>query len=132
MYSKDLNNEHLNDKLLIQMSSIQMVVWYSDHHLNTALVFKWCSEYRTKFSPVFIWHSNNGPFRYRTAFDHLNTRLVQYSDPLCIHSKSEKSIRGGQQILQNSLKHQDWANNSIRLFKFFKVLLNYLTLNQNN
>ena len=29
------------------MSSIQMVVWYSDHHLNT------------KFSLVFTLHSNN-------------------------------------------------------------------------
>ena len=62
-YSGDLNNKHLNSNLSlvrIQMSGIQMVVWYSDHHLNTGLVFKWQSEYWTKFSPVFKWHSNKG------------------------------------------------------------------------
>ena len=66
------------------MSSIQMVVRYSDHHWNTSPLFKWWSEYRTKFSPVFKWHSNNGPFGNQTTFDHLNTRLVRYSDPHCI------------------------------------------------
>ena len=63
---------------------IQMVVQYSDHHLNTSPVFKWCSQCQTKFSPVFKWHSNNGSFGDRTTFDHLNTRLVRYSDPHCI------------------------------------------------
>ena len=29
-------------------------------------VFKWWSE----FSPVFKWHLNNGPFGYRTTFNH--------------------------------------------------------------
>ena len=43
-----------------------------------------CMEYRTKFSPVFKWHSNNGPFGDRKTFDHLNTRLVWNSDPHCI------------------------------------------------
>ena len=78
-YSGDLNNEHLNNGNIwitnfhlsgIQMSGIQMVVGYSDHHLNTG--------------PVFKWHSNNRPFGDRTTIDHLNTRLVQYSDPHCI------------------------------------------------
>ena len=35
-----------------------MVVWYSDHHLNTGLVFKWQSEYPTKFSLGFKWHKS--------------------------------------------------------------------------
>ena len=29
-------------------------------------------------------HSNSGPFANRTTFDHLNTRLIQYSDGYCI------------------------------------------------
>ena len=33
--------------------------------------------------PVFKWHSNNGSFGDQTSFDHLNTRLARYSDPLC-------------------------------------------------
>ena len=66
-------NFHLS---VIQMSDIQMVVWYSDHHSNTGLVFK--------------WHSNNWPFGDRTTFDHSNTRLVQYSDPHFIAKTNEK------------------------------------------
>ena len=27
---------------------------------------------------------NNRPFDYQTTFDHLNTKLVRYSDPYCI------------------------------------------------
>ena len=73
-------NFHLSG---IQMSGIQVVVQYSDHHSNTGPVFKWRSEYRTKSSPVFKWHSNNGPFGDHTTFNHLNTRLVRYSDPHC-------------------------------------------------
>ena len=87
LYSGDLNNEHLNNKKIwitnFHLFGIQM---YSDHHPNTSPVFKWWSEYRTKSSPVFKWHSNNGPFDNRTTFDHLNTRLVRYSDPHCNHN----------------------------------------------
>ena len=36
-------------------------------------VFKWWSENQTRFSPVFKWHSNTGPFGDQTSFDHLNT-----------------------------------------------------------
>ena len=36
------------------------------------------------FSPVFKCHLNTGPFANRTTFDHLNTRLVQFSDGYCI------------------------------------------------
>ena len=39
------------------------------------------TEYRTKYSPVFKWHSTTGPFGNQTTLDHSNTRLVQYSDP---------------------------------------------------
>ena len=84
-------NFHLSG---IQMSSIQMVVQYSDHHLDTGLVFKWWSEYWTKFSPVFKWHSNNRPFGDLTAFDHLNTRLVRYSDPHCSLTVQIQNIFG--------------------------------------
>ena len=59
----------------IQMSSIHIVVWYSDHHLNNGPVFKWRSEYLTKFSSVFKWHSNNGPFGDQTTFSHSNTSI---------------------------------------------------------
>ena len=35
-----------------------------------------------------VWYSghglNNGPFNDRTDFEHLNTKLVRYSDPRCI------------------------------------------------
>ena len=46
--SGDLNKEQLNNGNMlitnfylsgIQMFGIQMVVWYSDHHLNTSWVF---------------------------------------------------------------------------------------------
>ena len=66
------------------MSDIQIMVRYSDHHLNNVPVFKWQSKYQTKFSPVFKWHLNNRPFGDQTTFDHFNTRLVRYSDPHCI------------------------------------------------
>ena len=35
------------------------------------------------FSPVFKCHFNTGPFANRTNFDHLNTKLVRYSDGYC-------------------------------------------------
>ena len=85
-----ITNFHL---FSIQMSGIQMVVRYSNHHLNTGPVFKWWSEYQTKFSPVFKWHSNNRPFGDRTTFptvptfhnwmcwDYLNVKHVRYQDP---------------------------------------------------
>ena len=91
-YSGDLKNEHLNNGNIsiknfylsgIQMSGIQKVIWYSEHHLNTIPVFKWWSEYQTKLNPVFKWHSNTGPINDRTTLDHLNTRLVWYPDPHC-------------------------------------------------
>ena len=61
LHSGDLNNEHLNNKLLL--------VRYSDGYSNG--------------SPVFKCHSNNGLFSDQTTFDHLNTRLVRYSDHHC-------------------------------------------------
>ena len=69
----------------IQMSGILMVVGYSDHYLNTGPLYKWWSE----FSWVFKWHLNTGPFSYRAIFDHLNTRMVWYSDPHCIQKLSK-------------------------------------------
>ena len=42
------------------------------------------SEDQTEFSPVFKWHFKNGPLGDQTTFDHLNTRLVQESDPRCM------------------------------------------------
>ena len=35
------------------------------------------------FSPVFRCHLNTRPFANRTTFNHLNTRLVRYSDGYC-------------------------------------------------
>ena len=35
------------------------------------------------FSLVFEWHSSSKPFNHRTAFKHLNTGNVLYSDPQC-------------------------------------------------
>ena len=64
------------------LSSIQMVVWYLDH-LDTGPVFKRWSEYQTKYNPVFKWHSNTRLFGDCTTFNHLNTRLVLYSDSNC-------------------------------------------------
>ena len=71
-------------KMNFYLSGIKMVVRYLDHHSNTGLVFKRWYEYRTKFIPLFRWHLNAGPFSDQTTFDHLNTRLVGYSDPNCI------------------------------------------------
>ena len=61
-----------------------LLVRYSDvRYSNGSWVFRPPFEYRTKFSPVFKWHLNNGPFGDQTTFDHINSRLVQYSDPHC-------------------------------------------------
>ena len=79
-YSWDLNKGNIWIVNFL-LSGIQMVVWYSDHHSDTGPVFKWRSEYLTKFSLVFKWHTNNGPFGDWTNLDQLNTRLVGYSDP---------------------------------------------------
>ena len=43
--------------LLTGYEKNEQIVWYSDQH------------------------SNHRPFDYQTTFDHLNTRLVRYSDP---------------------------------------------------
>ena len=32
-----------------------------------------------------IWNPTSGPFGIQPLFDHLNTQLVRYSDPHCIH-----------------------------------------------
>ena len=86
-FSGDLNNKNIwitNFHLYgIQMSSNQMVVQYLDPHSNTGLVFKCWSQYQTKFSPAFKWHSNTGLLGNRTTFDNLNNWLVPYSDPHC-------------------------------------------------
>ena len=77
---------------MLKVSVYSLYRYYknSDHHLfNNGPVFKWWSEYQTKFSPVFKWHSNNGPFDDHTTFDHSNTRIVQYSDP---HSKQQNTL----------------------------------------
>ena len=53
VYSGDLNNDHLNNGNIwitnFHLSGIQMVGQYLDHHSNTGPVFKWWSEYRTKY-----------------------------------------------------------------------------------
>ena len=51
VYSGDLNNGNIWITNF-HLSGIQMVVRYSDHHLNTGPVFKWWSEYQTKFSKL--------------------------------------------------------------------------------
>ena len=55
-----------------------MVVWmadcYWDNHLNRGLPPVRYSDH----------HLNTRPFSDRTPLDHLNTRLVRYSDPHCI------------------------------------------------
>ena len=79
----DLNNGNIWI-MNFYLSGIQMVVGYSDYHSNTNPVFKWWSKCQTKFGPVFKWHSNTGLFSDQTTFDHLNTRLVRYSNPHCI------------------------------------------------
>ena len=80
----DLSTGHLKNRfLLVRDSDVWYLNPYSDHHSNTGPVFKWWSEYQTKFSPVFKWHSNTEPFDDHTTFDHLNSRLVRYSDPHC-------------------------------------------------
>ena len=37
---------------------------------------------------VFKWHLKTRPFGIQTIFDHLNTRLVWYSDPHCSPNNS--------------------------------------------
>ena len=49
-------------------------------HMNTGPVSKWWSEYWLKFTPVFKWHLDTRQYCNQTTYDHLNTRLVRYSD----------------------------------------------------
>ena len=44
---------------------------------SICLVFKWLG------CLVFKWHSKTRPFGIQPLFEHLNTRLVWYSDPHC-------------------------------------------------
>ena len=51
---------------------IQVMAWITDHSVNRLFV---------RYSGHGL---NNRPFDDRTCLDHLNTRLVRYSDPHCI------------------------------------------------
>ena len=74
------------------MSSIQMAIWYSHHHFNTGLVFKWWPEYQTKYRLVFRWHLNTGPFGDSTTFDQLNTKpdLHYIKDIVSFRTKTDQ------------------------------------------
>ena len=52
-----------------------------DHHRTKSMLFR---------CPITVWYSShdldNGPFNDQTVFNHLNTRLVRYSDLHCINS----------------------------------------------
>ena len=56
------------------MSGIKMLIQY--YRQPSGLVLKWWSENQTKYSPLFKWHLNTGPFGDRTTINNLNTRLV--------------------------------------------------------
>ena len=48
---------------------------------NICPLFKWLG------CTVFKWNSKTRPFGIQPLFDHLNTRLAQYSDPHCLQPR---------------------------------------------
>ena len=95
IYIADLNNTNLNDgNIWITTVTCLLYRWlvivcFSSHGLNTfSSVFNnrlkvwYSSEPMTWAINFFLSHDlNNGPFKDRTGFNHLNTKLVCYSDP---------------------------------------------------
>ena len=91
-----MNNKHLNNGNIwirnfylfgIPMFGIQIIVWYSDHQLNSRPEFKWWSEYLTNYKSLYLLTLEKV---HEKHIRNLNTRLVRYSDPRCI-TKSKKS-----------------------------------------
>ena len=54
--------------------NIKLLVYYSSHGLNTKILVRYSG-----------YGLNNEPLDERTILDHLNTKLVCYSDPHCIY-----------------------------------------------
>ena len=96
----------------------KVIIWISNTwNLNFGLfgpVFKlsdhmiwqtiWIPDIQDHKTDIFVWFSDHHltfkPFAKRTHLDHLNTRLVWYSDSYCILSPLN--------ILFLQLKGQDW------------------------
>ena len=98
VYSGDLNREHSNSKLIyIEL----LLIWYSDGRWLNGLDHSIISHgkkfgnqmpfgYQTFYhliSELLVHYSrhglNNEPLEERTVLEHLNTKLVRYSDPHC-------------------------------------------------
>ena len=59
--------------LLFYDLNSEILVHYSIHVLNNKLLLRYSSQ-----------DLNNEPFNQQTILDHLNTKIVCYSDPYCI------------------------------------------------
>ena len=96
VYSGDLHSKNIliaNFNLfLIQMVCYSDARYYCTGHLNSGLIFKWWSEYRS-INQMVIWipnyhgtrHLNSKPFDEQTNPHDRNTKLVRYLDPQWVH-----------------------------------------------
>ena len=88
------------------MSHIQIVVWYSDHHLNTVPVSIWWSEYQTKYSLYSngIWvpdHSGTGQLSTIWILDLSRIKIpIAYCILLCLMNQ--------QQYLKSCVPNFKW------------------------
>ena len=74
-------------------------------------VFKWLG------CLIFKWHLNTRPFSIQPLFDHLNTRLVRYSDPHCIVFLF---------FISTAILGCNWGSNFWMPFKFQSIQSDFL------
>ena len=83
-YSNHLNTEHLKSKHLTFQTLFCTVFKWSDHVIRLNI---WILNILDRKTHFFVWFSDHPaksrPFDNRTHLDHMNTRLVWYSDGYC-------------------------------------------------
>ena len=67
-------------KLTMQKPDLYII----KHDGSICPVFQWLR------CPEFKWPLNTGPFGIQPHFDHVNTKLVWYSDPQCTNDRNQK------------------------------------------
>ena len=98
MYSGHLNSKHLNSELIwianFYLFGIQMVAKWMVWTIRLSTMVKRLVSYQTLYhsnSKILVCYSrhglNNGPSSKQTVLEHLNTKLVGYSDPHCDEQK---------------------------------------------
>ena len=79
-----LYSNHLKpDTMVVRYSNGLVYKWQGPDYIRLLRLLDYHSNFGL-FCPLFRCHLNTGPFDNRTIFDHLNTRLVRYSDGYCM------------------------------------------------